>query len=745
MTITELMIMFGIDSGGARSGATEVNNAQKSVEDQSKSTGSTMGKSYDEAGGHVSKLGSLTSGIFMGMGMAITNFVMEGPGKVVDVLKDAEKAYQDAAVSTAKLDTAMKNNVPGLSNNAAKLAGVASAADKAMESNLNLGYSMDDQRDSMSILVGVTKDTTQAQKDMSEAMDLARLKGVDLASATNIVMKAQEGNTGALKKLGIVVAPVTTAMDKLTASHKNATAAQIAAAKAADLQATETAALTGITKLAGGQAEAYADTSAGKLAAAHAKVTEAMVKLGSITDQIVQAVLPPLADAFDNIMTAVGPVLDQIGTEMPAAIATVSGVITTLVSGAMAGLQTALDFVATHSDEVKGALVILGGVVAAVVVPPFVAWAAAEIVALAPIIAIGVAVAAAIAILYELGVLKVIGQWFDDLSQRAMPAISAAFAWLTTNVLPPLQQAFTFITTTVLPALSAAIQAIVTAALPPIQTAIEFITTTVLPALSKAFDFLTTTVLPALSTVIGAIVKAALPPIQTALGFITTNVLPALGSAFGFLTSTVFPALGKVLNTVTTVYLAPVKVALQFLTSTVLPALVTGFDFLTKTVFPAVGSAIGIAQTAFSTLGTVVSNVWSGISTAVKGAVNIVIGAVDAIIKGINSIQLHINLSIPNPLGGTLASMKFDWDGVKLGTIPTMHTGGVVPGPVGADVPIIAQAGEGVVSVRDMAAGSSKSGSTYNVTINNPTAEPASQSAFAMNMRLAALGYIAGD
>jgi phage-related protein len=355
--------MFGIDSGGARSGATEVNNAQKSVEDQSKSTGSTMGKSYDEAGNHVSKLGSLTSGIFMGMGMAVTNFAMEGPAKVVDVLKDAEKAYQDAAVSTAKLDTAMKNNVPGLSNNAAKLAGVASAADKAMESNLNLGFSMDDQRNSMALLVGVTKSTGQAQDDMSKAMDLARLRGIDLASATNIVIKAQEGNTGALKKLGIVVAPVTTAMDKLTASHKNATAAQIAAAKAADLQATETAALTDITKLAGGQAEAYANTSAGKLAAAHAKVTEAMVKLGSITDQIVQAVLPGLADAFENIMDAVGPVLQQLGQDMPGIIATVKGAIKDLADtfGPLIGdikdaLPGAISILETVFDGLSGFL-----------------------------------------------------------------------------------------------------------------------------------------------------------------------------------------------------------------------------------------------------------------------------------------------------------------------------------------------------------------------------------------------------
>ncbi|MGD0862513.1 MAG: hypothetical protein ABSA21_07095 [Candidatus Limnocylindrales bacterium] len=278
MTIGELLVKLGLEGSGYSKGLSE-------AESKTRSSTGKMGKSFDEASGHVSKFGGIMSGIAVGAGIAAFNAIEGAAGKLIGVLEDSEKAYQDAQVSTAQLGTALKNNVPAAQDN-------IDAINAQISANLKYGFSADDQRSSMALLVGVTHNVSQAQKDQAEAMDLARLKGIDLGSATTIVMKAQEGNTGALKKLGIVVAPVTTAMDKLTASHKHATPEQIKAAKAADLQATATAALGVIQQAAGGQAKAYADTSAGKLAAAHAKVTEAMVKLGAITDKIVQAVLP---------------------------------------------------------------------------------------------------------------------------------------------------------------------------------------------------------------------------------------------------------------------------------------------------------------------------------------------------------------------------------------------------------------------------------------------------------------------
>ena len=719
-TIGELLVRLGLDPASYTKGLS-------TAESSTKSSAGNIGKHFDDAGSHVSKFGSVMHGVAVGVGVELTHLATEGVGKIVDVLKDAEKDFQDAAVSTAKLSTAVDNALPGLKAYPNGLKDTTAAVNDTLEANLNLGFSMDDQRNSMALLVGVTKNVPQAEKDMSEAMDLARLKGIDLASATNIVMKAQEGNTGALKKLGIVVAPVTTAMDALRASNEKATPAQIAAAKAADLQATETAALAGVTKLAGGQAEAYANTSAGKLAAAHAKVTEAMVKLGSITDQIVQAVLPALADAFENIMNAVGPVLTQIGSQMPAVISTAKGAFDTLKKAlapimdafsealpaaialaktAFAGIVTAFNNIKTaimpllnnvldplretfadltkNQDALKGALIVLGGVVAAVVVPPMLAWAAATIAAVLPIIAIAAAVAALIVILDKTGML-------DWLGKNVMPMVSAAGEYLSRNVLPVLSSAF---------------NNIVSAVLPPLTTAMQFISGTVIPALSAAFDW---------------IVKNVLPPLVSAFNWIATNVFPVLASV----AQTAFKGIAQYIS--------------------------TSVD-LAKSAFGVLQTAIGVVSSVFSGLQTAIGAVWSGITGGINTFVGFVQGipgkittaasgmfeginrafksAINAIIGGWNGLQFKIPGFKIGPIG---------YDGFTLGVpkIPTLHSGGIVPGTPGTDVLALLQAGERVTSARDVARGGS-GGNTFYIT--NPVPEPPSVSMAHANLMMAYSG-----
>jgi hypothetical protein len=700
-TIGELLVRLGLDPATYTKGLS-------TAEASTKSSMGNAGKAFDDAGTHASKFGSVMSGMAMGVGTALTNMATEGIGKVVDVLGDSEKAYQDAAVSTAKLTTAVQNNETALTSRGVTVANVVYGMDKAMESNLQYGFSMDDQSNSLSQLVGVTHDSLKAQSDMSEAMDLARLKGIDLASATNIVMKAQEGNTGALKKLGIVVAPVTTAMDALTASGKKATDAQIAAAKAADLQSTETAALGDITKLAGGQAEAYANTSAGKLAAAHAKVTEAMVKLGAVTDQIVQAVLPPLADAFNNIMDAVGPLLDQIGTDLPPILSTLStdvglavaaiepfvqafvsdipGAIKTLqdafgplISGVFDILKSTFDDITSNSDSLTAVLTAIGIAVSVLVVPPFLAWAAATLAATWPIVAIIAGVAALVVVLDKLGVLKVIGATIKDLAAKVMPTLTEAF-----NII------------------SKAVGDFVNAAMPP---------------LTQAFN----TIMPIIKTLIETYIKV----LSAEIGFIANTVIPALSAAFDWIVTNVLPPVMSIIKTLIDTYIKVLGTEIGIITNTVLPALGTAFKFITDTVIPAV-------QAAFKTMGDVIGTVWTGISSAAKTAINLVIGAIRAIISGINSVQLHIDLK--PPIGPEL---KFDYNGPGLPQIPYFHSGGIVPGS--GDVLAVLQGGEGVTSRADMARGRGPGGgNTFYIT--NPVPEPPSVSMAHANLMMAYSG-----
>lgn len=90
----------------------------------------------------------------------------------------------------------------------------------------------------------------------------------------------------------------------------------------------------------------------------------------------------------------------------------------------------------------------------------------------------------------------------------------------------------------------------------------------------------------------------------------------------------------------------------------------------------------------FRGIGEAIGGIFSGIGNAIKnafkGALNGVITVLNGIIWGINKLIYGINLVNP-----------FD-DIPSIPSIPKLHTGGVVPGMPGTEVPIMAMAGEHV-------------------------------------------------
>jgi hypothetical protein len=109
-------------------------------------------------------------------------------------------------------------------------------------------------------------------------MDLARFKGIDLTTATDLLGKAYSGQTAALRKAGIAV----------------------------DAHATSEEALLAVQKATAGQAETYANTDAGKEEAAHQRVQEAMERIGEVVSKLAEVALPILADAFTFVVDTVG-------------------------------------------------------------------------------------------------------------------------------------------------------------------------------------------------------------------------------------------------------------------------------------------------------------------------------------------------------------------------------------------------------------------------------------------------------
>ena len=188
-------------------------------------------------------LGGLLSGI--GAISPVSLIAAVGVGALTAALADGISGALAEDKQMARLSATLRANVKDWN-------GSTAAIDAATTAAMDLSFSDDDARESMIKLITGTRDVTASLKDMRLAMDISRGAGVDLATATEIVLKASVGNTRALKAYGIEV-------------RAGATATEI---------------LTILQQRFAGQAEAYANTTAGKFESAQIKVDDTMEGFG---------------------------------------------------------------------------------------------------------------------------------------------------------------------------------------------------------------------------------------------------------------------------------------------------------------------------------------------------------------------------------------------------------------------------------------------------------------------------------
>jgi len=125
-----------------------------------------------------------------------------------------------------------------------------------------------------------------------------------------------------------------------------------------------------------------------------------------------------------------------------------------------------------------------------------------------------------------------------------------------------------------------------------------------------------------------------------------------------------------------------------------------GSKGLFATLFGVIFDPGGLQDQIFGILGKI-GQIGIDMATSLgKGFANtlveIIEGAVNAMIDGINGLQIHFN-GLETPFG-KLA--EFHWNGLGIGRIklPRFHEGGYVPGMRNAEVPILARAGELVLT-----------------------------------------------
>lgn len=222
------------------------------------------------------KFGKMAGAAFAAAGVAAAAYA----GKL---LVDGVKSAIADEAAQAKLATTLQN-VTGATEGQ-----IAAVEAQILKTSLLTGKTDDELRPSFERLVRATKDSDEALKLQSVAIDVAAGSGKSLEAVTNAMAKAAEGNTGALSKLGIGLSAAelkTMSMEQITAK---------------------------LAETFGGQAAVQADTFSGKMARLKVAFDEGKETVGSF---VLDAITPMITFVVDNVIPQLSALASTIGENL---------------------------------------------------------------------------------------------------------------------------------------------------------------------------------------------------------------------------------------------------------------------------------------------------------------------------------------------------------------------------------------------------------------------------------------------
>jgi len=200
------------------------------------------------------------------------NTVQQSSSKIGDFSKKAVLAFAAAGVAAAGYATklAVDGVKAAIEDEQAQLrlanalrsatgatdAQIKATEDKILKTSLATGVADDALRPALQRLAVSTKDTVEAQKLLSLALDISKASGKDLESVANALGRAQDGNTTSLGRLGLGLSK-----------------AELATLSFTEIQ-------TKLSDLYGGAAAANAETFQGKIDRLKVGFDEAVESLG---------------------------------------------------------------------------------------------------------------------------------------------------------------------------------------------------------------------------------------------------------------------------------------------------------------------------------------------------------------------------------------------------------------------------------------------------------------------------------
>ena len=232
--------------------------ASKTLQQIEKQTGG-LGKTLTD-------VGKIAGGFVIGQGIAAA------PG----FLYSAAQAAADDAASEAQLKQAIENTGASFETYHGQVA-------QTVEGAMNMGFTDDAARQSLSLLMAQTGDATEAQKRFQMAMDLSRGANIDLTTASKLLGKVTDENVNVLSRYGI----------KATEGMN------------------QTELFGMIQEKFGGQAQTFADSTAGGM-------ERAKIQMGELKKQLGYALLPVLTKAVDVLVKQIIPAVQDF---LPKAVA----------------------------------------------------------------------------------------------------------------------------------------------------------------------------------------------------------------------------------------------------------------------------------------------------------------------------------------------------------------------------------------------------------------------------------------
>jgi hypothetical protein len=262
-----------------------------------------------EVGDRVEKLGKAGESTAERMKAAIGGHLTAVGGFATVAGAALEHLGQQSEAAKVQLETAMKN--AGFNYDEFK-----GRIDSAISSQERFGHTGADTQAALAKMTTAFQDPNQALKDMSLAADIAAVKHISLADASDLVVKATMGNAKAFKQFGIDVATTANPMDELT-------------------------------KRLSGQAAAAADTFGGKIAALRAHITDMAAGIGEKVGPAL-TMLGPLLMGVGQIASMAGPkIMELVGTFGPFALGAAA------VGAALLVAKSASDKLAVSLDDLK--------------------------------------------------------------------------------------------------------------------------------------------------------------------------------------------------------------------------------------------------------------------------------------------------------------------------------------------------------------------------------------------------------